>query len=201
MKYIYLNLIGLLGFIATYIALHYGYFSNINNFVNMFPRTDFLVWIFFVLTDIGGILFITFGTLFLTALLIVRGLYQSAIYTAVAVFGGLTSQTIIKNFLEVSRPENIVVSSFGYSFPSGHTNMITILFLSFCFYVFGNIANRKRRRLYYIISILTILFVGISRVYLNAHWASDVVAGWFLGLFWATAPLVFLRLKKSFTAK
>jgi len=189
MRYIYLNLIAFFGFIFTYLAFHYGYFLNINNFIANIPRTDFLVWLFFFVTDLGSLVFVSIGSVFLITFLIVKGYGKEAFYIAIALLGGLTSQTIIKNILAISRPENGLVAYSGYSFPSGHTNMATILFLSFCFYVVFKIIDRKKRRLYFVISIIVIILVGLSRVYLNAHWVSDVLAGWCLGIFWATVPM------------
>lgn len=201
MKYIYLNLIALVGFIATYIAFTFGYFSNLNNFVVNLPRADYLVGPFFLITDVGGLIIITLASLFLIFLLIVREKYISAFYSLIALLGGLISQTIIKNTLLVSRPENGLVSSFGYSFPSGHANMTTILLLCFCFYVFKFISNRKTKIIYFVISIILIILVGLSRVFLNVHWVSDVLAGWSLGLFWATLPLSIHHIRKGFSTR
>jgi undecaprenyl-diphosphatase len=66
--------------------------------------------------------------------------------------------------------------------------MATILFLSICLYVFSSIKDVKKRKKYFIFSITLIVLIGFSRIYLNTHWVSDVLAGWCLGLFWATAP-------------
>jgi len=188
MKYIYLNLIALFGIITTYFAFHYGYFLSINNLANNFPRNDFLTRLFFFITDVGGVAVIIIGSLFLIVTLVIRGKYKKASYIMVSILGGLISQTILKNILAVNRPEGSLVSSFGFSFPSGHSNMITILLLSSCFYFFADFANKNKRYFYFIVSFLIIILVGLSRIYLNVHWISDVLAGWFLGLFWATLP-------------
>jgi undecaprenyl-diphosphatase len=191
MKYVYLNFIALIGFILTYFIFKYGYFLDINNFVANVPRSNFLVWLFFIITDVGSLLTVSFISIFLVAVLTIQSKYKNLLYTTIAILGGLASQSIIKNILMVGRPENSPLSSWGYSFPSGHTNMVTIVFLCFCFYVFNDFVDMRKRRFYTLVSILIIFVVGLSRLYLNAHWVSDVVAGWCLGLFWATAPLAF----------
>ncbi len=195
MKYLYFNLLAFLGFIFTYFAFHYGYFSNINNFVESLSRTDFLVWFFFLVTDVGSLVFVSIGSILLITYLVVKGYSKGAFYTATALLGGIITQTLIKNILAISRPENSLVTYSGYSFPSGHTNMATILFLSFCFYVVSNFVSRKKRILFFSFSITIIILIGLSRIYLNAHWVSDVFAGWCLGLFWATLPMVVKSIK------
>ena len=201
MKYIYLNLIAFFGFIGTFLAVYFGHFANINIYVNSLPRISLLVWPFFFITDIGGLFIISLGSIFLLIFLAIKDEHKKILYTAISLIGALLSQTLIKNFTLVARPQNGLVSSFGYAFPSGHSNMSAVLFLSLCFYVFSNIIDGKKRKLYYGISILIILLVGFSRIYLNVHWVSDVLAGWCLGMFWATLPLAFVSLKNVFRSE
>jgi undecaprenyl-diphosphatase len=60
----------------------------------------------------------------------------------------------------------------GPSFPSGHTTNNTVI--ASCLTLF----YRKRGALYWIVTVL----VGYSRVYLGAHWPSDVIATVFLAI-------------------
>lgn len=66
------------------------------------------------------------------------------------------------------------------SFPSSHSagSMLTIVALSLIFRI---------KRPLSIAGLAFVLFVGLSRALLGVHWASDILAGWGLGLFWATA--------------
>ena len=86
-------------------------------------------------------------------------------------FGGLIL-FIIKYTVQRVRPLPEVFS--GYSFPSGHSTIIVVFFLSLLF-----IINKKE--FLSILAIFAIIAVPVSRVVLGAHFISDVTAGLLLG--------------------
>ena len=86
-------------------------------------------------------------------------------------FGGLIL-FIIKYTVQRVRPLPEVFS--GYSFPSGHSTIIVVFFLSLLF-----IINKKE--ILSMLAAFAIIAVPISRVVLGAHFLSDVVAGLLLG--------------------
>ncbi|MGH9752466.1 MAG: phosphatase PAP2 family protein [Blastocatellia bacterium] len=79
------------------------------------------------------------------------------------------------------------------SFPSGHVTSYMALY-GFLFYLVYTLTPPSRLR-----SALLIVFgaliglVGISRVYLGAHWASDVLGGYCFGSFWLALIIHFYR--------
>ncbi|MDK8239747.1 phosphatase PAP2 family protein [Gemella morbillorum] len=86
-------------------------------------------------------------------------------------FGGLIL-FIIKYTVQRVRPLPEVFS--GYSFPSGHSTIIVVFFLSLLF-----IINKKE--ILSMLATFAIIAVPISRVVLGAHFLSDVIAGLLLG--------------------
>jgi undecaprenyl-diphosphatase len=78
--------------------------------------------------------------------------------------------------VEVVKPES------GYSFPSGHVMFYTIFFGFLLFMVLSFVSRRRRKTILLILMAGIILLVGISRIYLGAHWLSDVIAGYLVGL-------------------
>ena len=86
-------------------------------------------------------------------------------------FGGLIL-FIIKYTVQRVRPLPEVFS--GYSFPSGHSTIIVVFFLSLLF-----IINKKG--ILSMLATFAIIAVPISRVVLGAHFLSDVIAGLLLG--------------------
>ena len=81
----------------------------------------------------------------------------------------------------------------GPSFPSGHSSMSAVVFLTLGALV-ARMHRRRRERAYVMgFAIVLTLLVGISRAVMGVHWATDVVGGWALGVAWATACLLVLR--------
>lgn len=122
---------------------------------------------------------------------------------------GLTWNTMIKNIvirrrpyfdhegidiLRVVEPEADIydISAQGYSFPSAHsTNAVT---------VFGSLAINLRKRWFTVIAIVIPLLTGISRFVVGAHYPTDVLAGWMLGLISVVLVQTFqMRVKSTLT--
>lgn len=92
----------------------------------------------------------------------------------------ITLNTGIKEFVRAPRPIGIkgldsmrVSTATGYSFPSGHTQSATTFWVSLMI-IFQKIWI-------YLLGIIMILGVGISRLYLAVHWPIDVLFGWIFG--------------------
>lgn len=95
-------------------------------------------------------------------------------------FGG---NTTIKHIVHRSRPDTIYVENMrihSYSFPSGHTFGSTVVYGLLAYLVLRHLPQPWNYITFGLLITLIIL-VGISRVFLGAHFPSDVIAGWLLG--------------------
>ena len=100
---------------------------------------------------------------------------------------GLLSQIyqILKLLVERPRPSPNLVSVFqqdqSSSFPSGHATFFMAFFGTLFYFSSIYISSPILRRAAQVTMVVLILLIGISRVYLGAHWPSDVVGGYLLG--------------------
>ena len=87
---------------------------------------------------------------------------------------------ITKIIVNRSRPEfNLIPFPDKYSFPSGHT-LTSIVFYIFLCYVATN--NRESRKYLMPLTVLLVLGVSVSRIYLGVHYFSDVVGAILLAI-------------------
>ena len=113
-----------------------------------------------------------------------------------AMLSGSALVIATKGLFGRARPDltltDLVVS--GLSFPSGHTSMSAIAFLTMGALIAAT-QRRTRERIYILlIAGLLTLLVGLSRIALGVHWATDVMGGWAFGAAWAVLWLQVARL-------
>lgn len=87
----------------------------------------------------------------------------------------------------------------GMSFPSGHAIMAVTFFGMLIYIVRHTILDEVWRGLLTGLLIVLIILIGFSRVYLRVHYASDVLAGFIIGILWLFISLgVLERLERYF---
>ncbi len=138
------------------------------------PILDRLMLAFTLLGDRGSLTWIATATVL--ALLIQRAWFRAAI-AASAFVGTSLLVSVIKGLVGRARPTTDLYSGVeAFSFPSGHmTNAALILGVTAFVLALG--CPPARRKFVYSAAIFSIAMVGSSRVYLGAHWPSDVIGG------------------------
>jgi undecaprenyl-diphosphatase len=140
------------------------------------------------LTALGSIVVLAIITLAATVHLVLAGKRHAALLLVVAVGGGVLLGFGAKAGFERPRPDLVAHGAevFTSSFPSGHSMMAAVAYLTMGT-LLARVQPNRRLKIWLIgLAVLISLAVGISRVYLGVHWPSDVLAGWALGASWAT---------------
>jgi len=106
----------------------------------------------------------------------------------IAVLAILTALFVssLKWFLAIPRPELLVATAGDYSFPSGHASASAALYGTLAWFAFAAGDGQWRRWLTLLLGLL-VGAIAASRIYLAAHWPSDVGAGLLFGLGLAAA--------------
>ncbi len=91
---------------------------------------------------------------------------------------------LLKMLTAIERPVALYHGVNAYSFPSGHAAMSTVVYGMLAIIVAGALPVARRWWVYGAAGLLAVL-VGFSRLYLGAHWLSDVLGGFMLGGAWA----------------
>ncbi len=157
----------------------------------------------YFITFFGSKDFLIYGSLGLALLFLLFQKWRFYALNVITISGSTTFfNQSLKWIFDRPRPETAFLEQGGNSFPSGHA-MIGGAFWGLITYLVWT--NVKQKWLRYVLSGLLgilILLIGFSRVYLNVHYASDVLAGWGAGIFWLIMALFLLnRLQRDWAMK
>ena len=140
-----------------------------------------------VITNVGSPAVMTTLAVVGIATLFVRRWRLLALVWLAAAGGGAILDYVLKLVVHRTRPEYAAayLHRASYSFPSGHAmgSLIGFGMLAFAIAHARHFARRPRL-IAYLLAGLGTLLVGLSRVYLDVHFPSDVAAGWAAGGAW-----------------
>jgi undecaprenyl-diphosphatase len=147
-------------------------------------------WVIDTMNDItvlGSATIVLLITLIVIGYFILQKNYSAVYLILAAVIGGALIDLELKEFFGRVRPTIIpnLMQPFTFSFPSGHSMMSAVIYLSLAS-LMARFQKRQRDKIYILsVAILLSLIIGVSRVYLGAHYPTDVLGGWLLGTAWA----------------
>ncbi|HSX60455.1 MAG TPA: phosphatase PAP2 family protein [Tahibacter sp.] len=138
------------------------------------------------MTGLGGIGVVVGASLLLAGYLWLQQRRRDVAILAFSVAGAQVVSAVAK--LLVSRPRPDLVSHeaeiYSASFPSGHTLMATVAWVTFAMLLAADFESRRVRDYLLLVAWIVAAAVGCSRIYLGVHWPSDVLAGWAVGALW-----------------
>ena len=155
-------------------------------------------WVADSMRDVSGLgspTLLSLVTLLTVGYLTVLGDRLSALLLAAAVITGSVSVSLLKAQFGRVRPSTELAELVapGLSFPSGHASISAIVFLTVAALLAGTRTRMIERSYLIATATLLTLLVGVSRIALGVHWATDVAAGWAFGTAWALAWLLVAR--------
>lgn len=112
----------------------------------------------------------------LTLLLLATRQWRQAIFAGAALMFTALANTGSKLFFARVRPEVLSEPLTSYSMPSGHASGAFALFLTLAILA-GRGQPPRMRLTWLLLGCLPAAAVAVSRVYLGAHWPSDILAG------------------------
>jgi undecaprenyl-diphosphatase len=116
-----------------------------------------------------------------------------AIFMVATIIGAVALDNVVKFLVKRHRPDlHPLVHAFGSSFPSGHSVAAAALFGTLA-YLATRGRSRSLRIFVWIVAATGACGVAFSRVYLGAHWPTDVVVGLLLGAYWTLASVLSSR--------
>jgi undecaprenyl-diphosphatase len=139
------------------------------------------------ITSLGGISVLGLFALIVIVFLLSQRKWLSSLLLALGLVGGVMLSEGLKAVFERERPPQLMqaVETINASFPSGHALLATVFYLSIAV-MLTRAFPRQRFKIFVLgVGILMALLVGLTRIYLGAHWATDVFAGWAVGSAWA----------------
>jgi undecaprenyl-diphosphatase len=147
-----------------------------------------------IITFLGTGGFLVPMYLLIVLLYLKKGQYHYALMISTVALSSLFLGWILKPIFRRTRPINHLVSGAGgYSFPSGHA-LGGFIFCGVVLFVIGR--SRLSYTLKFALSLLAVLFgfsVGISRIYLHVHYATDILGSLFIGIAWMSLLHIIFR--------
>jgi membrane-associated phospholipid phosphatase len=143
---------------------------------------------FKVFTLLGSVPFLALLALVVALLLLRRRQVNEAALVCIGALGIEVLFSVLKLAFHRPRPELAYVHLDTYSFPSGHAAGSAGIY-AILFYLVARHSSMSRKLLLALAYIALVGLIGFSRLYLEVHYLSDILAGITLGIGWAALCL------------
>jgi len=155
--------------------------------------------VFATLTHLGDAAWLTVLALVVAALLWRRARRALALAWLLALGGNALLIPLLKRIFERVRPvhDHGLVAELGFSFPSGHTAGATVAYGMLAYVALRVLPGRWHLPALLVACALAFT-IGCSRVFLQVHFASDVLAGFAWGAAWLAVCVLSVELSRRY---
>jgi membrane-associated phospholipid phosphatase len=146
------------------------------------------------ITFFGSTTFLFPAYILLIAWYLFKKRFQYAVDISVIAISSTAMMFGLKQFFHRHRPQLPIIKGIsGYSFPSGHS-LSSFIFCTILIYLVwkGSLSPIYKYLLMFLL-LLCPLAIGLSRVILNVHYATDVIGGFCLAIVWVILSFVILK--------
>lgn len=146
------------------------------------------------ITELGDSTVVIAVTIAVFLWLVWKRAWRAGAYWLTAIAGASALKTAIKVAVHRARPEELFYTGWSsFSFPSGHSTVNFVLY-GFLAFLAGRELSPRWRLPVGLGAMLLALLIAFSRLYLGAHWFSDVIGGLAFGTAWLAAlGILYLR--------
>ncbi|CAN5555445.1 phosphatase PAP2 family protein [soil metagenome] len=139
-----------------------------------------------VVSYFGSIVVLTTFSVVVGLLLASLRAWERLLGLALTMLGGSWLNVLLKHFFQRERPnwEDPLVTLHSFSFPSGHTMGSTMFYGFVALLLVYHYRRWSQRVVIVAVTGVVILAIGITRIYLGAHYLTDVVAAFVAGAAW-----------------
>ncbi len=162
-------------------------------------RTGWLTNVMKVITWLGSAAVIIPLAVIVAAVFVLRGYrWRPLALLAAAVAGAIGLYNIVKPLVGRPRPPPAIwIGHFsGAAFPSGHAAQSVACYATLAV-ILGAGRSARAKSALWSVAALVALAVGASRIYLGAHWLTDVLGGYALGASWVAVVIIVMLAASS----
>lgn len=186
--------------LAVAVKLHWQPLLNLNfaisNFFQSVHNAHVIPAAIIISTYLGKSTVVLLSSVLLTIYLVIRRDWNALAYFIAAIVFASGAAFIFKDLIAFVRPQVDIAPPTNFSFPSGHT-LMAFVFWGFIAFLVAHRRQAWIKRLAYSIAACVIILVGLSRLYLNVHWFTDVLGSSLLGATILCLIVLFYRCREQ----
>jgi len=166
------------------------YFDNLVMEMLSFSKTPILNLFFVGVSQLSLYIAIVFSPV-IVIWYVLRNNKKKGHFILIVMVGSVLIWEFFNILISWPRPQTSIALTQSYSYPSGHVLVGVCFYLSLAITISDSMDNRNKRIIAWAIPIIIIAMISVSRMYLRAHYPTDVIAGIVIGILWLLTVVLY----------